>query len=107
MFRVMSFNVLCWGEGEHSIDNRIPLVTSIIKKYMPDSFGVQEAHKKWIDALVNGLPDYNYVGVENTRRYSTAKTGSPLQTAVISGFPKHRILHQRAGTQPVSELQPM
>ena len=63
MFRVMSFNVLCWGEGEHSIDNRIPLVTSIIKKYMPDSFGVQEAHKKWIDALVDGLPDYNYVGV--------------------------------------------
>ena len=63
MFRIMSFNVLCWGEGEHSIDNRIPLVISVIKKYAPDSFGVQEAHKKWIDALVGGLPEYDYVGV--------------------------------------------
>ena len=63
MFRVMSFNVLCWGEGENSIENRIPRVVSIIKKYAPDSFGVQEAHKMWIDALVEGLPGYDYVGV--------------------------------------------
>ncbi len=63
MFRVMSFNVLCWGEGENSIEKSITRVVSIIKKYAPDSFGVQEAHKMWIDALVDGLPDYNYVGV--------------------------------------------
>ncbi len=63
MYRVMSLNVLCWGEGENCIENRIPLVIEIIKKYAPSSFGVQEAHKKWIDALTAGLPGYNYVGV--------------------------------------------
>ncbi|MBR4452101.1 MAG: hypothetical protein IKS39_09730, partial [Clostridia bacterium] len=61
MYRVMSLNVLCWGEGENCIENRIPLVIEIIKKYAPSSFGVQEAHKKWIDALTAGLPGYNYV----------------------------------------------
>ena len=63
MFRIMSLNVLCWGEGENSIENRIPRVIEIIKKYAPSSFGVQEAHKQWIDALAAGLPGYDYAGV--------------------------------------------
>ncbi len=63
MYRVMSMNVLCWGEGENSIENRIPLVTEIIKKYAPSSLGLQEAHKQWIDAIAAALPEYDYVGV--------------------------------------------
>jgi len=63
MYRILSSNVLCYGSGEHCIENRIPLVISMIREYMPDSFGVQEAHKQWIDALCKGLPEYDYVGV--------------------------------------------
>lgn len=63
MYRIMSTNVLCYGEGEHSIDRRIPLEIKMIKEISPSSFGVQEAHKQWIDALTNGLPEYDYVGV--------------------------------------------
>lgn len=63
MYRVMSSNVLCWGSGKHSIEKRIPLMIKMIREYMPDSVGFQEAHKVWIDALVEGLPEYDYVGI--------------------------------------------
>ena len=63
MYRILSSNVLCWGEGEHSIENRIPIVIKMIKEAKPDSFGVQEAHIRWMTALKEGLPEYDYVGV--------------------------------------------
>ncbi len=62
-YRVMSANVLCWGDDDHSIYKRIPLVIKMIKEVAPDSFGVQEAHWLWIEALSKALPDYDYVGV--------------------------------------------
>ncbi len=62
MYRIMSLNVLCWGSGENEIENRIPLVIRMIKEIAPSSFGVQEAHKQWIDALTEALPEYDYVG---------------------------------------------
>ena len=43
--RVMSFNVLCGGQGERGYIARSGLVTKRIKEINPDTFGVQEAHK--------------------------------------------------------------
>lgn len=61
--RVMSFNLLCAGSGERTWKKRAPLVVSVIKDTNPDSFGVQEAHKSWMDTLCAALPEYAYVGV--------------------------------------------
>ena len=63
MYRVLSTNVLCWGNDEHFIDARKPLMVKMLKEANPDSFGVQEAHIEWINALCAGLPEYDYVGV--------------------------------------------
>ncbi|MGI6248343.1 MAG: endonuclease/exonuclease/phosphatase family protein [Acutalibacteraceae bacterium] len=61
--RVMSFNVLTLGAEENFITSRLGLVTRTIAEYMPDSFGLQEAHYGWIAWLNLTLPEYNYVGV--------------------------------------------
>ena len=61
MYRILSANVLCWGEGEHSIETRIPLVIEMIKEAKPSSFGVQEAHIRWMKALertANSRPSF-------------------------------------------------
>ena len=63
MFRILSFNVLCAGKENRWWENRVPLVCSVIKEYKPSSFGVQEAHWEWMQALCANLPEYNYVGV--------------------------------------------
>lgn len=60
---VMSFNVLCGGPGKKEITKRMPLVRDVIKKYLPDTFGLQEAHSQWMDYLCASLPEYNFVGV--------------------------------------------
>ena len=61
--RVMSFNVLCYGNPVHFWLKRIPGVIKVIKDTSPDSFGVQEAHIKWMNALCENLPEYGFVGV--------------------------------------------
>lgn len=63
MIKVLSFNVLCYGSDEHTWTSRAPLVIKVIKDVCPDSFGVQEAHKEWMDVLCAGLPEYAFVGV--------------------------------------------
>lgn len=63
MYRILSTNLLCWGPENHDIDDRKPLVVKMIKKYKPDSFGVQEAHIEWMQYLWDNLPEYDYVGV--------------------------------------------
>lgn len=61
--RVMSFNVRCADDPEGSIKNRSKIVTAIIDQYLPDSFGVQEATKKWVGILEKELGDkYACVG---------------------------------------------
>ena len=56
--KLMSFNVLCrdWAP-------RVPLVSSVIRTYAPDVFGLQEAHADWMDAVCAAFPDYAYVGI--------------------------------------------
>ncbi len=58
MYRILSFNLLCakWMP-------RAMLVAEIIRKYKPDSFGVQEAHREWMRYLMRNLPEYEAVGV--------------------------------------------
>lgn len=63
MYRIMSFNLLCGGRDSRAWQNRIPLVCRVIREAMPDSFGVQEAHIGWMNALCDNLPEYAYVGV--------------------------------------------
>lgn len=61
--KVMSFNVLCGYGGPKKWTKRKNLVRDIIKKYSPDTFGLQEAHYRWMNYLCRNLPEYDYVGV--------------------------------------------
>ncbi len=56
----MSFNLLVNNVTEERVDR----VVKMIKKHMPDSFGVQEASGAWMNALNTALGnDYLYVGI--------------------------------------------
>ena len=61
--RIMSFNLLCGGQGKKDWYFRSPLVVRTIYRCDPDTFGVQEAHFGWMKALCACLPEYDYVGV--------------------------------------------
>lgn len=61
--KIMSFNLLCGGEGQRDWPNRAEMVLETIRRADPDTLGVQEAHYDWIRTLCAGLPDYAYVGV--------------------------------------------
>jgi endonuclease/exonuclease/phosphatase family metal-dependent hydrolase len=56
--RVMSFNL--WVSQK--TNERTARVIKMITKYMPDSFGVQEASPAWMTSLRSGLSAYAYVG---------------------------------------------
>ncbi len=58
----MTYNVYIAGSGEKAPDNRAPFVLENIRKYMPDSFGLEEADEKWIERIAQGMPEYAYVG---------------------------------------------
>lgn len=60
---VMSYNVYIKGTGEKSPENRTPLVAENIKKYSPDSFGLQEADEGWLERLPGLMTEYDYVGI--------------------------------------------
>lgn len=61
--RIMSYNILCYGSGENVRENRIHKVIDTIKKYHPDSLGVQEATPEWMTDLKRFLTDYDCVGI--------------------------------------------
>lgn len=61
--KVMSYNILCYGPEGMNWTDRHPMVTDLILRERPDSFGVQEAHYDWMETLFKSLPDYDYVGV--------------------------------------------
>lgn len=61
--KIMSFNILCYGNEEHYWEDRAPYVVSVIKKENPDSFGVQEATPDWMKYLNENLDEYDFVGV--------------------------------------------
>ena len=55
--RIISFNVRCADDLYGSVKGRSQLVCSAIRQYKPDSFGVQEATQKWLDAIDAELGD--------------------------------------------------
>ncbi len=60
---VMSYNIYMGGTGEHSPESRAPAILENVKKYSPDSFGMQEVTVDWYKTLKEMFPDYGYVGV--------------------------------------------
>ncbi len=58
----MTYNVYISGSGEKSPENRAEYVIENIRKYMPDSFGLEEADINWIERISLGMPEYAYVG---------------------------------------------
>lgn len=61
--KIMSFNLLCGGEGGRDWPCRAEMVLDLIRRTDPDTLGVQEAHHGWIETLCAGLPDYDFVGI--------------------------------------------
>ncbi len=60
---VMTYNVYIKGSGERSPENRAPHVVENLRRYMPDSFGLQEADEGWIERIAEAMPEYAYVGI--------------------------------------------
>ena len=60
---VMTYNVYYGGSGEKARELRAPNVAQNIRRYMPDSFGLQEATEYWIETTLEMMPEYAYVGV--------------------------------------------
>ena len=73
MLSVMSFNV--WV-GEVT-EERIERVVTMIKRYSPDTFGVQEASAVWMNELSEAFPDYSYVGDSRDGK------GTPGETSAV------------------------
>lgn len=60
--RVISYNVRCANDLYGTVAVRSKLVISLLEKYRPDSFGVQEATGTWMKKLSKKMKDYAYVG---------------------------------------------
>ena len=60
---IMSYNVWIGGTGEKSPENRTDEIVEKIRKYNPDSFGLQEADEGWMDRLPAELNEYAFVGI--------------------------------------------
>lgn len=60
-FKIMTYNVKISGDGLRSNENRLPLIVSTISKHAPDSFGLQEADKSWVDSIAAEMSDYAHV----------------------------------------------
>lgn len=57
----MTFNVKIMGEGLQSNEKRLPKITTVIRDYMPDSFGLQEADKWWVESVAAEMTEYNHI----------------------------------------------
>ncbi len=58
---IMSYNVKISGDGLRSNENRLPLIVETLQNGAPDSFGLQEADKAWVEGIAAGLSDYAYI----------------------------------------------
>ena len=104
--KAMTFNILCAGRGENHWVFRQKLVKDIIKKYAPDTFGLQEVHYAWMRYLVNQFKDtYDFVGVGKddgnkkgeyspvfyNRRYADLHTGGGQKKSCQNGYEKKQV----------------
>ena len=60
--KIMSYNVLCYGRDGFFWTDRKDMVTDILNREHPDSFGLQESHYDWMKVVCAAMPDYAYVG---------------------------------------------
>lgn len=58
---VMTYNVKISGSGLRSVETRLPLIVNNIKLNAPDSFGIQEADKNWVEGIAEKTDDYAHV----------------------------------------------
>lgn len=57
--KIMTLNTQCWNVTETRLAN----LPAMVRKYMPDLLGVQEATPRWMSTLRDALPEYEGVGV--------------------------------------------
>ncbi len=74
---VMSYNVYVSGVGKRSPENRENGVVNNIRSVMPDVFGLQEADYDWMQRIIDGMPEYSYVGRGRDKK-ETAGEYSPV-----------------------------
>lgn len=77
--RVMSFNLRCDVVNGVPVSKRKVIVAKQINEVMPDSFGVQEGTKEWMQILDVLLPQYARVGVDR----DTGKTNGNGEHACV------------------------
>ena len=59
--KIMSYNLKISGDGLRAVEKRAVHILNTINEKMPDSLGVQEADKRWVETLAAGLSDYAHV----------------------------------------------
>lgn len=58
---VMTYNLKISGDGLRAVEKRLPYIVDNIRNSSPDSFGVQEADKNWVELLAAEMTDYAHV----------------------------------------------
>lgn len=59
--KIISYNLKISGDGIRAVENRVPYIVDTINAHTPDSFGVQEADKNWVESLSAELDKYAHV----------------------------------------------
>ncbi len=59
--KIMSYNLKISGDGIRAVEKRAVHIINTVKEKQPDSLGVQEADKNWVDTLAAGLSDYAHI----------------------------------------------
>ena len=58
---IMSYNLKISGDGIRSPEKRVKHIVNTINEKAPDSLGVQEADKAWVERLAAQLPEYAHI----------------------------------------------
>lgn len=59
--KIMSYNLKISGDGIRAVEKRAVHILNTMNEKKPDSIGVQEADKNWVETLAEGLSDYSHV----------------------------------------------
>lgn len=59
--KIMSYNLKISGDGLRAVEKRAVHIINTVKEKAPDSLGVQEADKNWVDTLAAGLSEYAHI----------------------------------------------
>ncbi len=59
--KIMSYNLKIDGSGIRAVEKRAVHILNTMNEKKPDSIGVQEADKNWVETLAEGLPEYAHI----------------------------------------------